>query len=173
MLVLLGEVGGTEEYLVCEAIKNGTITKPVVAWCIGTCADMFTTDVQFGHAGASAGAAAETATAKNAALNESGARVPSSFDELGDLIGVVYNELVSSGVIVPEPEQPPPAVPMDYAWARELGLIRKPASFMTSICDERGNELLYAGMPITEVFKQDMGIGGVLSLLWFQVRLRF
>ncbi len=26
MLVLLGEVGGTEEYLVCEAIKNGTIT---------------------------------------------------------------------------------------------------------------------------------------------------
>ena len=40
---------------------------------------------------------------------------------------------------------------------------------MTSICDERGQELLYAGMPITEVFKQDMGIGGVLSLLWFQV----
>jgi ATP citrate (pro-S)-lyase len=42
---------------------------------------------------------------------------------------------------------------------------------MTSICDERGQELIYAGMPITEVFKQDMGIGGVLSLLWFQRRL--
>ena len=41
---------------------------------------------------------------------------------------------------------------------------------MTSICDERGQELIYAGMPITEVFKQDMGIGGVLALLWFQVR---
>ena len=40
---------------VCEAIKSGVITKPIVAWCIGTCADMFTTDVQFGHAGASAG----------------------------------------------------------------------------------------------------------------------
>ena len=40
---------------------------------------------------------------------------------------------------------------------------------MTSICDERGQELIYAGMPITEVFKQEMGIGGVLSLLWFQV----
>lgn len=40
---------------------------------------------------------------------------------------------------------------------------------MTSICDERGQELIYAGMPITEVFRQDMGIGGVLSLLWFQV----
>ena len=43
---------------------------------------------------------------------------------------------------------------------------------MTSICDERGQELIYAGMPITEVFKQDMGIGGVLSLLWFQVGRR-
>lgn len=53
---------------------------------------------------------------------------------------------------------------------QELGLIRKPASFMTSICDERGQELIYAGMPITEVFKEEMGIGGVLGLLWFQKR---
>ena len=52
MLVLLGEVGGVEEYLVCDALKNGRMTKPIVAWCIGTCSDMFTTDVQFGHAGA-------------------------------------------------------------------------------------------------------------------------
>lgn len=69
---------------------------------------------------------------------------------------------------------------------------------MTSICDERGQELLYAGMPISDVciilqtfilsprvegtcdsvliewflyfqvLKQNMGIGGVVSLLWFQ-----
>lgn len=49
-------------------------------------------------------------------------------------------------------------------------MIRKPASFMTSICDERGQELIYAGMGITEVFKEEMGIGGVLGLLWFQRR---
>lgn len=60
---------------------------------------------------------------------------------------------------------------MDYAWARELGLIRKPASFMTSICDERGEELMYAGMPISRVLEEEMGVGGVLSLLWFQKRL--
>ena len=171
MLVLLGEVGGKEEYLVCEAIKTGVISKPVVAWCIGTCADMFATDVQFGHAGASAGAQEETATSKNAALAAAGAVVPASFDELGEKIRDVYNKLVQSGTIVPKAEIPPPPVPMDYNWARELGLIRKPASFMTSICDERGQELLYAGIPITEVFRQDMGIGGVLSLLWFQRRL--
>ena len=35
MIVLLGEVGGVEEYEVCEAIQNKTITKPLVAWCIG------------------------------------------------------------------------------------------------------------------------------------------
>lgn len=87
------------------------------------------------------------------------------------MITTVYNQLVASGKIVPKAEVPPPPVPMDYNWARELGLIRKPASFMSSICDERGQELLYAGIPITEVFKQDMGIGGVLSLLWFQRRL--
>ena len=42
---------------------------------------------------------------------------------------------------------------------------------MSSICDDRGQELLYAGMPITDVIKEDMGIGGVLSLLWFRKRL--
>jgi len=41
MIVLLGEVGGVEEYEVCEALKNKKITKPLVAWCIGTCASKF------------------------------------------------------------------------------------------------------------------------------------
>jgi ATP citrate (pro-S)-lyase len=46
LMVLLGEVGGIEEYEIAEAIKSGKIKKPVVAWCIGTCSTMFTTDVQ-------------------------------------------------------------------------------------------------------------------------------
>ncbi|OWA50935.1 ATP-citrate synthase [Hypsibius exemplaris] len=171
MIVLLGEVGGVEEYEICSAIESGKITKPVVAWCIGTCASMFASEVQFGHAGACANAEKETAASKNAALGRAGAVVPRSFDELGEKIREVYNTLVANGSIVPGPEVPPPPVPMDYAWARELGLIRKPASFMTSICDERGQELLYAGIPISEILREDMGVGGVLSLLWFQRRL--
>ena len=59
---------------------------------------------------------------------------------------------------------------MDYKWAQELALICKPAAFLFSLCDERGEELLYAGMPISDVFKDDIGIGGVFSLLWFQTR---
>lgn len=171
MIVLLGEVGGVEEYELIEAIKKGTINKPIVAWCIGTCAKMFTSEVQFGHAGACANAERETASAKNEALKAVGATVPRSFDELGTAIHTVYSTLVANGTIIPKVETAPPTVPMDFNWARELGLIRKPASFMTSICDERGQELLYAGIPITDIFKEDMGIGGVLSLLWFQRRL--
>lgn len=171
MMVMLGEVGGVEEYAVCDAIKTGTISKPLVAWCIGTCSGMFSSEVQFGHAGACANAERETAVAKNAALREVGAIVPNSFDDLDTAIQKVFKDLVNAGIIVPNEERPPPPVPMDYSWARELGLIRKPASFMTSICDERGNELLYAGMPITKIFEEDMGIGGVLGLLWFQRRL--
>ena len=50
MLVLLGEVGGVEEYTVCNLLKEKRITKPVVAWCIGTCSDVFSTDVQVSSA---------------------------------------------------------------------------------------------------------------------------
>uniref|UniRef100_H3A1H0 ATP citrate synthase n=1 Tax=Latimeria chalumnae TaxID=7897 RepID=H3A1H0_LATCH len=171
MIVVLGEIGGTEEYKICQGLKERRITKPVVCWCIGTCATMFSSEVQFGHAGACANQASETAVAKNQALREAGVFVPKSFDELGDIVKSVYDDLVAKGVIIPAQEVPPPTVPMDYSWARELGLIRKPASFMTSICDERGQELIYAGMPITEVFKEEIGIGGVLGLLWFQRRL--
>jgi ATP-citrate lyase alpha-subunit len=40
-MILLGEVGGTEEYKVIEAVKNGQIKKPIIAWCIGTIAKHF------------------------------------------------------------------------------------------------------------------------------------
>lgn len=76
LIVLLGEVGGVEEYHVCQAIKDKKLTKPLVAWCVGTCAKMFPTEVQFGHAGAFANSNLETADAKNQALAEAGANVP-------------------------------------------------------------------------------------------------
>ncbi|KAG8717138.1 citrate synthase [Ceratobasidium sp. 394] len=44
-LVLLGEVGGVEEHRVTEAVKAGQITKPIIAWAIGTCAKTFATEV--------------------------------------------------------------------------------------------------------------------------------
>ncbi|KNE67607.1 hypothetical protein AMAG_12060 [Allomyces macrogynus ATCC 38327] len=171
IMVLLGEVGGVEEYEIAKAVKSGEITKPVVAWCIGTCASMFTTEVQFGHAGALANSDSETAVAKNRALKEAGVYVPDTFEAMPAVLHRVYTELVNKGTIVPQPEPEVPKIPLDYSWAQELGLIRKPAAFVSTICDDRGQELLYAGMPISDVFKQNIGIGGVVSLLWFKRRL--
>jgi len=171
MLVLLGEVGGVEEYRVIEAVKAGKITKPIVAWAIGTCAKMFATEVQFGHAGSMANSAMETADAKNVAMKEAGFVVPDTFEDLPLVLQQTYESLVSKGVITPQAEKEPPVIPMDYKWAQELGLIRKPAAFISTISDERGQELLYAGMRISDVFKEDIGLGGVVSLLWFKRRL--
>jgi len=171
MIVLLGEVGGIDEYAVCDALKSGRVTKPLVSWVMGTCASIFPYEVQFGHAGAMARGDLETAAAKNKALLEAGAFVPRSFDAIGEKIYEVYSSLVASGIIIPKPEPPTPKIPMDFNWAKRLGLIRKPANFISSISDDRGDELTYAGMPISEAIQEDIGVGGVLSLLWFRRRL--
>jgi ATP citrate (pro-S)-lyase len=118
MLVLLGEVGGIEEYRVIDAVKKGTIKKPIVAWAIGTCAKMFTTEVQFGHAGSMANSDLETADAKNNAMRAAGFIVPETFEELPDVLKSTYEQLVSNGTIKPAPEREPPVIPMDYKWAQ-------------------------------------------------------
>ncbi|KAL2185496.1 citrate synthase [Thermothelomyces heterothallicus CBS 203.75] len=171
ILLLLGEVGGVEEYKVIDAVKQGLITKPIVAWAIGTCASMFKTEVQFGHAGSFANSQLETAAMKNQKMREAGFHVPDTFEDLPALLKSLYEKLVKEGTIKPRPEPVVPKIPIDYSWAQELGLIRKPAAFISTISDDRGQELLYAGMPISDVFKEDIGIGGVMSLLWFRRRL--
>ena len=169
-MLLLGEVGGREEYKVIEAVKSGKITKPVIGWCIGTIAQHFSSGVQFGHAGASANADEETAIAKNQAMREAGIHVPDSFNDLPHIIKGVYEELKGKGIIkdIEEPEVPP--VPEDYAKALKAGKIRKPKNFVCTISDDRGEEATYAGYPISSVATPDTGktIGDVISLLWFK-----
>lgn len=58
---MLGELGGTDEYSLVDALKAGKFSKPVVAWVSGTCARLFKSEVQFGHAGAKSGGQAESA----------------------------------------------------------------------------------------------------------------
>ena len=159
-MILLGEVGGTEEYKVIEAVKSGKIKKPIIAWCIGTIAKHFSSGVQFGHAGASANAERETAEAKNAAMREAGIHVPNSFNDLPQTIHQVYTDLKKQGVIqeIEEPE------------IKEIPKIRKPKNFICTISDDRGEEATYAGYPISSVATPDTGksIGDVVSLLWFK-----
>merc|ERR1712023_538815 len=104
-------------------------------------------------------------------MKEAGFYVPESFDKLPTTINQVYTKLVEAGEIVETPEGETPQVPMDYTWAKKLGMVRKPANFISSIADDRGDELTYCGVTISDCFAQDIGIGGVLSLLWFRRRL--
>ncbi|SFV89967.1 ATP-citrate (pro-S-)-lyase, subunit 2 [hydrothermal vent metagenome] len=159
-MILLGEVGGTEEYKVIEAVKSGKIKKPIIAWCIGTIAKHFSSGVQFGHAGASANADAETAAAKNAAMADAGIHVPASFNDLPATIAEVYNDLKSQGVIGEIEE---PAI-------RQIPKVRRPKQFICTISDDRGEEATYAGFPISSVAlpSTGKGIGDVISLLWFK-----
>ena len=108
MIACLGELGGTDEYRIIEALKSGKITKPLVAWVTGTCGPVLPSSVQFGHAGAKADSLKETAQAKNEAFKDAGAYVPDSFDDYGDKVKQVYEMLKSQGKVadIVEPEAP-------------------------------------------------------------------
>lgn len=171
MIVALGEIGGTEELRIVEALKAKKITKPLVIWVTGTCSKMFPAGVQFGHAGAKAGSNLETADAKNAALKAAGAIVPDSFDDYGVRINETYLKLVKKGAIKPAEDIPAPALPMDFAQALKEGRIRKSTTFINTISNEKKEELEYLNIPISKVLSDDMGIGGVIGLLWFKRQL--
>jgi len=100
-------------WTVHDRLKKKKIKKPLVAWCIGTCSKVFPVEVQFGHAGARAGAARETSDAKNKALKEAGAIVPSSFEDFDKKIKQTFDKEVKAGGIKPRPDDEPPKIPID------------------------------------------------------------
>lgn len=171
MMVVLGELGGTEEYSVAEAISNGKITKPVVAWVTGTSAKMFPSKAQFGHAGAKADTPSESAEAKNDALRNAGAIVPRSYNDFGEKIRTTFERLMSEGSVPEIEEVDPQKVPMDYSKAFASGLVRRHTDFISTISDDRGEDVLYAGVPLAEIISQGKGLGEVIGLLWFKKKL--
>ncbi len=155
-MILLGEVGGSEEYKVIEAIKEGKLTKPIIAWCIGTIAKHYDSGVQFGHAGASANDERETAESKNKAMAEAGMHVPESFNDLPATIARVFSSLNIDPIAEPAMNTVPK--------------VRRSKQFICTISDDRGEECTYAGFPISSVATPETGkgIGDVISLLWFK-----
>lgn len=176
VIVLLGELGGTDEYDVCEMLKSGEVTKPVCAWVSGTCATMFATEVQFGHAGARSGEAETSAQAKNDALRAAGAHVPTSFDTFGELIGQVYRDTVGSSAVQPGTTSSPRPV-VGFPTAQEVATrmfefrTRKKTNIISTISDDRGDEPKYCGVTISEIVENQSDLGEVISLLWFKKRL--
>jgi ATP-citrate lyase alpha-subunit len=171
MIACLGELGGEDEYRIINALTAGNITKPLVAWVTGTCGPVLPSSVQFGHAGAKADTQKETAQAKNEAFRGAGAYVPDSFDDYGDKVRQVYEMLKAKGEVQDIAEPEVPRLPSDYGKALSSGAIRRPTTFICTISDDSGEELLYAGKKISDVLEQKAGIGGVIGLLWFKKQL--
>ncbi|CAK9207537.1 unnamed protein product [Sphagnum troendelagicum] len=168
MIVVLGELGGCDEYSLVEALQQGRVQKSVVAWVSGTCARLFKSEVQFGHAGAKSGGDMESAQAKNKALEYAGAIVPTSFEGLEALIKATYERLVEKKVVVPVEDYTPPPVPEDLNSAIKSGKVRAPTHIVSTICDDRGEEPSYAGVAMSTIIDKDYGVGDVISLLWFK-----
>ncbi|UCE13687.1 MAG: ATP citrate synthase [Candidatus Heimdallarchaeota archaeon] len=171
MMVCLGEVGGTGELEVAEAVKDGRIKKPVVMWCIGTAAKLLPSGLQFGHAGAMAGTDRETADFKNKYLAEAGVIVPETYDELGAKIKETFEALKAEGKIDPIDEFEPPKLPMDYAQASRLGIVRRPTDVVCTISDERGDVPMFAGVGLDTIVRDNKSIGYTIGLLWFKKEL--
>jgi len=171
-MLLLGEVGGDEEYRVIEAVTTGRLSKPVIGWCIGTIAEHLSSGVQFGHAGASAGTRRETAVAKNEAMRKAGIHVPKTFNDLPEIINAVHRELHAEGIIAEVKEPVSIPVPEDCTTAVAAGRVRRGTHFICTISDDRGEEATYSGVPISRLATPDTGfsIGDVISLLWLKRR---
>merc|ERR1719446_50401 len=104
-------------------------------------------------------------------MAEAGFIVPKTFTDIGVEIEQVYRRLVTEGKLVPAEEPSVPVTPQDFSYLQKLGAVRKASNFVSSISDDRGEELTYAGMPIQQVISENLGVGGAVSLLWFRKRL--
>jgi succinyl-CoA synthetase alpha subunit len=83
-VVIIGELGGTMEEEVAEAVKSGAFSKPVVAFIAGRRAPE---GRKMGHAGAVAGSGSGRASDKIAACRAAGILVADVPSQVGSLLG--------------------------------------------------------------------------------------
>ncbi|CAL5402384.1 unnamed protein product [Camellia sinensis] len=151
-----------------EIASRGKISKPVVAWVSGTCARLFKSEVQFGHAGAKSGGEMESAQAKIQALHDAGAVVPTSFEAFETVIKETFEKLLRGAMLLLQRKFKPPQIPEDLNTAIKSGKVQAPTHIISSISDDRGEEPCYAGIPMSSIVEQGYGVGDVISLLWFK-----
>lgn len=152
MIVMLGEVWGRDELEVARMIKDWEITKPVVAWCIGTIGEQISGEVQFGHAGAKSNKDEETASYKNKFLAQSGAIVPESYMDFWDKIKSTFEKLnISEKEFI-----------IDIPHKLSQINTRRKTLFTSTISDERWEELQYNHKNISDY----TSAGSFANVIW-------
>lgn len=91
-IVYFGELGGEDEYVIADLIREHRVTKPIIAYIAGTVAELFTEPPQFGHAKAMASKDKETAKAKKTILREVGVNVIDVFADLPDKLQSAHTD---------------------------------------------------------------------------------
>lgn len=81
VMVLLGEIGASEEQDAAALVASGEVTKPVVSVVVGRCAPK---DQEMGHAGALVSGRESSWSYKVDVLTAAGVKVSASLDELAD-----------------------------------------------------------------------------------------
>lgn len=169
-IVMLGEVWNENENDIADMIRDGRITKPVVARCCGTSADQLSSEIQFGHAGAKANAERETAKFKNDNLRNAGAHVPESFEDFGTVLATLYPTMsfwTEWSKAKWSEESPHNAIIQSKIHTITH---RQPTLFSSTISDERGEELVYDTIPVSD-FVASQSIAKVIGHLWLQKEL--
>ena len=90
-MIVYGEPGSDNEAEVAHAIREGAISKPVVAIVAGAFQEAYPAGVSFGHVAAMIAGEADTATAKRRLLSKAGAYVVGSLDDITPLLKNLMN----------------------------------------------------------------------------------
>lgn len=93
-IAYFGELGGSDEYIIRDAVQSGQVTKPIFAYIAGRF-EAKDEKIQFGHAKALAKAESETATAKMAALAGAGVKVSETFNDFMTALASLSRETTS------------------------------------------------------------------------------
>ena len=162
IIVMLGEIGGTQEIDVANLVQNKYIKKPIIGLCLGSSAEYLAENIQFGHAGADANTEYEKAISKNSYMANCGIKVPRDWDDIENIL----NELANTNNIEKNIYGEQKNI-LSFKEANESGIVRKHPNFFSSISNETGEEVTYNQVPISSI----ENIGYVIGQLWFKKNL--
>jgi len=169
-VILVGETGGTLEEDAAKWYAAEPRRIKVIGMVSGFCQEVLPKGMKFGHAGAKAGPLGQgTAHAKRDAFEKAGIMVPDSFNEMGKMIAGIYRDLTLEGTIkAPKKGETEkiPHLPKSVEKAISDGEILLEPIATSTICDDRGDEPLYAGYPASELAEQGYQVEHVVGLLW-------